>query len=208
LAAGFGDWNKEGIPMKATILGWLALALLTGPMAANADLLLVIDNNGGFARFQLSGSDVVSGGSSANVNGFWLFGPTAVSMFNTALDQPYGITSGSGSLGVNGTQYALFDVFVGSGGSFGCCNFGLRASGFPLFGAGDNLSMSGTFTTNLAYSVFNAGVFDYSALTDGGATTTLRGGYQIRIGSVPEPGTFALLSLGLLGLGFAARRRH
>ncbi|MGE0486445.1 MAG: PEP-CTERM sorting domain-containing protein [Gammaproteobacteria bacterium] len=179
------------------------------PVASNATLVLNIDDDGGFARFSMSGSDVASSGTSGGVNGFWLFGPQALSMFNTPLDQSFDITSGGGSLGVNGGSFAMFDVFMGSG-RVGCCHFGLRTLGISAFGAGDTLEMSGVFTTNLSFSVFNSGIYDFSALTANvGDNVVLRDGFRIQIGpnDIPEPGSLMLLGLVAFGMSMERRRR-
>lgn len=195
--------------MTRTKSTYLAIvAILLSPMAANADLIMVIDNDGGFARFSLSGSDTVVSGTS-NTNGFWLFEALAVSMFNTSLDQPFQLTSGSGSLSTTtaGTL-GIFDVYAGSGRT-SCCHFGVRSTGGMQMVAGDLVSWSGMFTTNMSFSVLNAGIYDFGQLTAYDyEAAILDGGLQIRIGQVPEPGTLALLGIGLFGLGLATRRKQ
>ena len=56
------------------LIGLLCAVLVSCALPANAGLLMAIDDDGGFARFALSGSDLVVSGFSG-VNGFWVFGP-------------------------------------------------------------------------------------------------------------------------------------
>ncbi len=186
---------------------------ISGPTYAG--LLMQIDDNGsGIAEFTLSGSDLILAGSQ-NINGVWLYDDTVLdSMFNTTLPSGgHSIVSGSGF--ISNTQYgsaAIFDVYLSNLGT-GCCDFGVRNGSGGQLDLGDSISWGGVFTTDLSFSIFNIGTYDFATLNAFSHDhVTLSDGYQIVVGGggmqpVPEPTTLALMGLGLAGISFSRRRK-
>jgi hypothetical protein len=83
--------------------------------------------------------------------------------------------------------------------------FGLADDGTTMY------AVAGTevYSVNLANAVLTP-LFDYSLNENGQNLTSVTGAAFIGEGptGVPEPATFGLLGVGLLGLGFLAQRKH
>jgi len=164
--------------MKSKILGFMAVGLLCGIGASAANAALI----SGTWNFTILGG--YSGSFTfVNLDTNATYYDSTAAGFNasTSFD-----TSGSGGAGF---MYPLFvsPDYLAIGG----LNNGVITA---LGGTNDWFIGISDFSTNPTVSDFYYSAADYR--TDVGSLTR-----------VPEPGTLALLSCGLLGLGFTARRR-
>lgn len=183
--------------MKNRFLGFLALALLAGPLSSQAATL----------HWAWSYSD----GSTVDASG--IFDTT-----DTLVNGAYTITGMSGTRNGAAITSLLPAGFYGAG----CGNCWGLVSDNQLLSASPWLLVGGvSFTTAAgAYNLYyqNGSYFDLSLAalqaacpTSGSCSSaTAPKGTAVRFGitAVPEPETLALFGISLLGLGFTRRRRN
>lgn len=188
-----------------TVLSGLVLGSCLFANLANAGLLLNISDDGfGGTRWQLAGSTTAV--ASYNGNSLWAW--QIPNMVN-ASSGCAGLTSGAGSMfsTTSGTQNVQ-DV---------CSIPDYNASidllsarvGYISLNIGDVVSWSGDFTTTVALSTLNTGVYTTRTLYNY-SSDILSDDLTITIGSalgVPEPGMLALLGFSLAGIGFTRRKK-
>ena len=193
--------------MKSKILGLLTVVLLAGPMTANAVLIdngsYTTDTANGLEWLDLSltrGMSVTDALAAYSGAGYYYADDALVSGLLASFGITYNFSVGTlvaltPTLEASTSFLALLGLTINDGGGATLGSFalaGLGRSGYLCISNGrcGPASFVNDFDLSSRSGDFRVGIFLVRAAS-----------------SVPEPGTLALLGLGLAGLGFARRRK-
>ena len=188
--------------MKNKILGLLAVGLLAGPTAANATL--IGDTVGcGISSLEIwacSPTTAVVGGSQEFLLNIFLNGTNEPPRTDIAL----GVDLGANSARISNAT--PFDQAFGLGAEEILILLDLDFSGGGTIVGITNLIVSGALFLDISDITFTGHSVQVNLHgSEWGSSSFVS--FDFVTGTVPEPGTLALLGLGLLGLGFTRRRR-
>jgi hypothetical protein len=184
------------IALCAAAIALLSAAVLAGPAQANT----IVED------FTVNGTAVINNSND--------FGITSSSFadFNTAVGTLTGVTlSFSGTANSTSTDLAAFldvttasnlqeEFFLGSGAQVGPGSFSISANGTD---SADLSKFEGSGTQALVFDFFVAG----GAVTMSGQSGTLTYDFTPAVAAVPEPSTWAMMTLGFGLMGFLGYRK-
>lgn len=185
-----------------------ALVVLLSPMAANADVVITVAEAGGDVVFDISGSLDLTGASSAGAGS--VYGRGIIGGGNN-----WYVAGGDGGAW---ESYALsaFDGSFGTLLTYFSSPTSIAGDRFFIWGNGGLVQQVGVaqgYVSGAAISssfLFSGVTFANLGLIEGTYDYSIPNSLiRMNIGrvSVPEPSTFALLGLGLAGIGFARRKK-